>query len=62
MLDRDLGRQNNFHGRAQALWTPNNDINVLLKVEGVDENSEIGVGKMQPARGGIARVVIPAGG
>src|SRR5262249_21858777 len=45
VLDRDLARQNNFHGRAQALWTPTNDINVLLKVEGTDENSEIGVGK-----------------
>jgi len=45
VLDRDLGRQNNFLGRAQALWEPTSDITVLLKLEGEHNRSEIGVGK-----------------
>ncbi len=45
VLHRDLGRQDNFSGRAQALWTPTNDLVIQLKVEGENENSEIGVGK-----------------
>jgi iron complex outermembrane recepter protein len=45
VLDRDLGRQNIFLGRAQALWQATPDITVLLKFEGEHNRSEIGVGK-----------------
>ena len=45
VLHRDLGRQDVFLGRGQALWTPNADWTVLLKVEGESNHSEIGVGK-----------------
>jgi len=45
VLDTDLGRQDNYFGRSQALWDPNNAISVLFKLEGVHEHSQIGVGK-----------------
>ena len=45
VLHRDLGRQDVFRGRGQLLYEPNDKWSVLLKVEGEDNNSEIGVGK-----------------
>lgn len=45
VLDRDLGRQDVFLGRVQALWTPNDRTSVLVKLEGERNRSEIGVGK-----------------
>ncbi|HEV2652660.1 MAG TPA: TonB-dependent receptor [Rhizomicrobium sp.] len=45
VLNRDLGRQNIFLGRAQALWQATPDLTVLLKFEGEHNRSEIGVGK-----------------
>lgn len=45
VLHRDLGRQDVFRGRGQALYQPNDKWRVLLKLEGEDNNSEIGVGK-----------------
>jgi iron complex outermembrane receptor protein len=45
VLDRDLGRQDVFHERAQLLFQPNDRFTALLKVEGEQSNSEIGVGK-----------------
>jgi iron complex outermembrane receptor protein len=45
VLHRDLGRQNNLHGRAQALFRPTSTLTVLLKLEGEHDRSEIGVGK-----------------
>ena len=45
VLDRDLGRQSIFLGRAQALWQPTSDLTVLFKLEGEHNRSEIGVGK-----------------
>ncbi|HUO92530.1 MAG TPA: TonB-dependent receptor [Rhizomicrobium sp.] len=44
-LDTDLGRQDIYLGRAQALWDPTPSISVLLKLEGEHNHSEIGVGK-----------------
>ena len=45
VLDTDLGRQDNYFGRGQALWDPTSSIAVLFKLEGVHEHSQIGVGK-----------------
>ena len=45
VLHRDLGRQDVFHERGQMLYQPNDRLTVLLKVEGEENNSEIGVGK-----------------
>jgi len=45
VLNRDLGRQNVFRERAQLLWEPNAKLKVLLKLEGEENHSEIGVGK-----------------
>ena len=45
MLNRDLGRQNVFRERGQILWEPNAKLKVLLKLEGEENHSEIGVGK-----------------
>jgi len=45
VLDTDLGRQDNYFGRGQALWEPTSAITVLFKLEGVHEHSQIGVGK-----------------
>jgi iron complex outermembrane receptor protein len=45
VLDRDLGRQNVFRERGQLLWEPNAKLKVLLKLEGEENHSEIGVGK-----------------
>jgi iron complex outermembrane receptor protein len=45
VLDRDLGRQDVFRGRAQALWKPAEGLSVLLKVEGEHSDSEIAAGK-----------------
>ncbi|HXQ46010.1 MAG TPA: TonB-dependent receptor [Caulobacteraceae bacterium] len=45
VLRRDLGRQNVFHERGQLLYQPNDRFTVLLKVEGEENHSEIGVGK-----------------
>jgi iron complex outermembrane recepter protein len=44
-LDTDLGRQDIYLGRAQALWHPISSITVLLKLEGEHNHSQIGVGK-----------------
>ncbi len=44
-LDTDLGRQDIFLGRAEALWKPSSQLTVLLKVEGEHNHSQIGVGK-----------------
>jgi iron complex outermembrane recepter protein len=45
VLDTDLGRQDIYLGRAQALWDPTSSISVLLKLEGEHNHSQIGVGK-----------------
>jgi len=45
VLNTDLGRQDNYFGRGQALWDPTSSLTVLLKIEGVHEHSQIGVGK-----------------
>ena len=45
VLHRDLGRQDVFHERAQMLYQPNDRWTVLLKLEGEENRSEIGVGK-----------------
>jgi iron complex outermembrane receptor protein len=45
VLQRDLGRQDVFHERGQLLYQPNDRFTVVLKVEGEENNSEIGVGK-----------------
>jgi iron complex outermembrane receptor protein len=44
-LGQWLGAQNIFRERAQALWTPTSALTVLLKLEGEENNSEIGSGK-----------------
>lgn len=45
VLHRDLGRQDVFHERGQLLYQPNDRFKATLKVEGEENNSEIGVGK-----------------
>lgn len=45
VLDGRMGRQNNFLGRAQALWAPTDRLTINLKVEGEHDRSQIGVGK-----------------
>ncbi|HEY1414606.1 MAG TPA: TonB-dependent receptor plug domain-containing protein, partial [Caulobacteraceae bacterium] len=45
VLDRDFGRQNVFRERGQLLWEPSAKLKVLLKLEGEENHSEIGVGK-----------------
>jgi iron complex outermembrane receptor protein len=45
VLNRDLGRQDVFRERAQLLWEPDAKLKVLLKLEGEENRSEIGVGK-----------------
>ena len=45
VLHTDLGRQDNFLGRAQALWKPTDQLVVNFKLEGEHERSSIGVGK-----------------
>lgn len=45
VLDGRLGRQNNWLGRAQALYKPNDRLTILLKLEGEHDRSSIGVGK-----------------
>jgi iron complex outermembrane receptor protein len=45
VLDTDLGRQDVFHERAQLLYKPNDKLTVQLKIEGEENNSQIGVGK-----------------
>jgi iron complex outermembrane receptor protein len=45
LLDTDLGEQDVFHERGQALWQPASALTVLLKIEGQEDNSSIGVGK-----------------
>ncbi|MGH7024643.1 MAG: TonB-dependent receptor [Caulobacteraceae bacterium] len=45
VLNRDLGRQNVFRERGQLLWEPTSKLRVLLKLEGEENHSEIGVGK-----------------
>ncbi len=45
VLDTDLGRQDLYLGRLQALWDPTSSMSVLLKVEGEHSHSQIGVGK-----------------
>jgi iron complex outermembrane receptor protein len=44
-LDTDLGRQDIYLGRAQALWDPTSSLTVLLKLDGEHNHSQIGVGK-----------------
>ena len=44
-LGRDLGRQDVFHERLQVLYQPNDRFSAVLKVEGEENHSEIGVGK-----------------
>lgn len=41
-LNRDIGRRNVLIGRAQALWEPSDRFEVLLKVEGQRNRSELG--------------------
>jgi iron complex outermembrane receptor protein len=45
VLKTDLGRQDMFHERAQLLYKPNDHLSVTLKLEGEENNSQIGVGK-----------------
>lgn len=45
VLGTDMGRQDNFLGRAQALWDPTSSLSVLFKLEGEHDHSQIGVGK-----------------
>ena len=45
MLNEDLGKQDIYLGRAQALWDPTSSLTVLLKLEGEHNHSQIGVGK-----------------
>jgi len=41
-LGRDIGRREVFLGRAQALWEPSDNFEILLKVEGQRGRSELG--------------------
>jgi iron complex outermembrane receptor protein len=45
VLNDDMGEQNVWLGRAQALWTPGPNTTINLKLEGERNRSEIGVGK-----------------
>ncbi|MEQ8742932.1 TonB-dependent receptor [Parasphingorhabdus sp.] len=44
-LGRDIGRREVLLGRAQALWEPSDDFEVLLKVESQRGRSELGSGE-----------------
>ncbi len=41
----DLGNQNSWHGRLQALWQPNEDLSILLRAEYATANQHEAAGK-----------------
>ncbi|KRB44492.1 TonB-dependent receptor [Phenylobacterium sp. Root700] len=55
----DIGRRDLWLGRVQARWTPNDDLDVNLKVEGQRSRSELGQGEFfgvlpSPSAPGVA--------
>jgi iron complex outermembrane recepter protein len=45
LIDTDTGERAVYMGRLQALWEPRDDLSVTLKLEGIDEDGELGQGE-----------------